>query len=50
MLILVYIFLFSGLKMEWFLKEIIPIGGDVPYHVANYFDFKEILLPSFQIS
>lgn len=36
--------------MEWFLRDIIPIGGDVPYHVANYFDFKEILVPHFQIS
>ncbi len=50
MMIGVYLFLFSGLKMEWFLRDIIPIGGDVPYHVANYFDLKEILLPHFQIS
>jgi hypothetical protein len=36
--------------MEWLLREIIPIGGDVPYHFANYIDFKEILLPNWQIS
>jgi|GEM_PF-5092657 len=49
-MILVYIFLFSGLKMEWLLRDIIPIGGDIPYHFANYIDLKEILLPNFQIS
>lgn len=35
--------------MEWLLKDIIPIGGDVPYHYANYIDLKEILLPHFQL-
>ena len=48
-LVLIYVFLWHGLKMEWLLKDIIPIGWDIPYHYANYIDFKEILLPHFQI-
>lgn len=50
LLLLVYIFLFNGLRMEWFLREIIPTGGDIPYHFANYIDFKEIFLPNWQIT
>lgn len=50
MLFLVYVFLFSGLKMEWLLKDIIPIGGDIPYHFANYIDLKEIFLPNWEIA
>lgn len=50
MLILVYLFLFHALKIGWLMKDTIPIGWDIPYHVANYFDLKEILLPHFQLS
>jgi len=36
--------------MEWILKEAIPIGGDIPYHFANYIDLKEIFLPNWEIA